>query len=186
MDEKLLAAVAAYVEENWYDAKAEASKYDVPGVKFSLSLGPPDYVPKTPETPPTFGERLKMRFDALFSRMDNSFSSRLLKLIDKKGKTDVEVYKKAHINRKLFSKIRSDKEYMPSKNTVVALSIALELNDLEATELLKSAGYAFSLAKKEDVIALYFIENKQYDIDTINDVLFYYDLPVLGERKSRE
>ena len=194
MDEKLLAAVEAYVEKYWYGVQLTYTPPPPPkpadsvskpgGRKFSIRVVDHSYKPKTPPKPPTLIERLKMHFDVLFSRMDKSFSTRLLKLIDKKGKTDVEVYKKAHIDRRLFSKIRSDKEYKPSKNTVVALIIALELNDLEATELINSAGYSFSLDIKEDVVVLYFIENGLYDIDLINEVLSYYDLPVLGERKK--
>ena len=101
-------------------------------------------------------------------------------MIDDKGKTDVEVYKSAHIGSKLFSKIRKD-DYNPSKKTVVALAIGLELNLEETESLLASAGYSFSRNKKFDIIVQYFIVKGRYDIFQINDVLLKYDQQLLGE-----
>ncbi len=118
--------------------------------------------------------------DELIENLDEPFSQTLLRIIDAKGKTDVEVYKRANIDRRLFSKIRSGKAYMPSKRTAIALAIALELTLRETEDFLNRAGYALSHSQKFDVIVEYFIVGGRYDIFEINEVLFHYDLPVLG------
>lgn len=112
--------------------------------------------------------------------LDEPFNKALLHLIDAKGKTDVEVYKKANISRKLFSKIRTGRGYMPGKRTILALAIGLELNVEETENLLEHAGFALSRSILSDVIVKYFISHKKYDIYEINDVLFHYQQPLLG------
>ncbi|MCR5078949.1 MAG: XRE family transcriptional regulator [Bacilli bacterium] len=107
---------------------------------------------------------------ALFieSSMDMSFSDALLKIIDIKGFTDVEVYKNAKVDRRVFSKIRSSSSYQPSINTAIRLCLGLKATPLEALMLLEKAGYTLSRSKKEDLVVLYCLEHKIYDVDDIN------------------
>jgi hypothetical protein len=112
--------------------------------------------------------------------LDEPFSTTLMRLIDDSGKKDSEIYNRANIDRRLFSKIRSDTAYTPSKPTIIALAIALELPLEQAEDLLKRAGYSLSHSKKFDVIIEYFFVNRHYDILEINEVLYTYDQPILG------
>lgn len=116
--------------------------------------------------------------DDLMNQIEETFSQRLLRMIEEREMSDSEVYNKAYVDRRHFSKIRKDINYTPNKKTVLAFSIALELSLDETKDLLNSAGYALSRSSKFDIIVAYFLQNKIYDMFEINEILDAYGQPV--------
>ena len=142
-----------------------------------------------PDTPPAAAPVLSpvlpdaagKSLDQVLGEAGDTFQKRLFKLIDASGKDDVTVYKKANVDRKLFSSIRCKADYKPKKKTAVAFAIALELDLPTTLDLLSRAELTFSPSSRFDLIVTYFITHKIYDIYEINATLFKYNQPILGE-----
>lgn len=168
---KLFADIAAYIDDHYVDAHTDSRRERMRrmGVVESRMLTAYE------DAPMAVG-----RLDEALAHLDTGFSETLLKLIDRSGKKDAEVYKKANVDRKLFSKIRNNPDYKPSKPTAVAFAIALELNLRETRDLIARAGYVLSPSSKFDVIIEYFIMQRDYDIFKINEALFAFDQSLLG------
>lgn len=175
LSEKLFSSVQSFIDENYVAEQEEKERtyQNMPLASRDYSLGAP--LPKL-----SAAEVREESLEDMLEHLDAGFSETLLQLIDRTGRKDSEIYKKANVDRKLFSKIRNNPGYRPSKTTAVAFAMALELDLDETQSLIGRAGYTLTHSSLFDIIVEYFIREKNYDINELNTVLFRYDQSLIG------
>jgi len=186
ISEKLFADIAEYIDDNYVDEHTDSRSERLRRMNAlrqeevfeSVVCEDAEEMPMS--LPLAVSSTKALSLDDALNQIDESFSEMLLRKIDESGMTDAQCYKKANIDRKLFSKIRSDKLYKPSKPTVIAFAIALELSLDETKDMLMKAGFALSHSNKFDIIVEYFIERGNYNVFEINEALFAFDQSLIG------
>ena len=176
---KLFADIAEYIDDHYVDEHTDSRRERLRRLnrmESKAGMACEDAVMAVPMA----ADKISVDLEDILIELDAGFSETLLKLIDRTGKKDSEIYKKANVDRKLFSKIRNNPDYKPSKATAIAFAIALELDLEETKDFIARAGFALSRSSKFDVIIEYFIKQKNYDIFEINEALFAFDQSLLG------
>ena len=184
LSEKLFRGVASYIDEHYVEErKAEEYAVEFPTMAAPVMQNRPrprKEAARKEDFACDFMPMPSVSLDELLKNTDAGFTETLLKLIDKSGKKDSAIYKKANLSKQHFSKIRNNPDYKPNTSTAIALALALELNLEETNDLIGRAGFTLSNSSKFDVIIRYFIEQKKYNIVEINLALWEFDQSLLG------